>query len=86
MMARKLTPQELQEAHGADFAEPFPLPKTEKHAGGRPPKAEEPLRVCSFRLTERAYRKIKAYAASQGKTAGDLLSDFIDTLPNNIKL
>ena len=85
-MARKLTKQELAEARGADFPIPDKPDKPEKHAGGRPQKAEEPMRVCSFRLTEKAYRKIKTIAASQGKSSGDLLSAYIDTLPDEVKL
>lgn len=85
MMARKLTPQELQEAHGADFVEPFPLPGKQKHAGGRPQKGAEKLKVCSFRLTDHDYRKLKAVAASRGVSAGDLIAGFVATLPDHLE-
>ena len=84
-MARKLTPHELREAHGADFAEPFPLPGKQKHAGGRPPKGADALRVCSFRLSEKDYRKLKAVAASRGVSAGGLITGFISTLPDRLE-
>ncbi|GAA1772243.1 chromosome partitioning protein ParB [Agromyces humatus] len=44
---------------------------------------EKPARV-NFELAPAKHRALKAYAASQGKTIKELLTDYIDQLPLDV--
>lgn len=76
-MAKKLPPEELAKIKAGDFGHYTEEPPTK--AKGRPKKHDE-SRPVSFRLTEKAIRRIRAKAALEGKTPADLLNEWAEQL------